>query len=382
MPWRERNVLDQRIEFAIRASREDVGLAQLCREYGISRPTGYLWKKRFTEAGTVSALTEKSRRAHRCPHKTSRRFELHIVRLRKKWGWGAGKLQVLLKEEHGIEVPVRTINRIIVRNGLVAEEDRVNQATKRFERKNPNELWQMDFKGEFRDFSPFCFPLTILDDHSRFNLEIKALKGTGTETVDKSLINVFEQYGIPDAMLMDHGSPWWSTHSEHGLTRLSINLIKQGIKLYYSGVGHPQTQGKIERFHRTLAREVKHRGKPKRFHGWQPLFNQIRSDYNNIRPHESLGMKRPAERYTKSKRQYHASPAEWEYPVGSQVQKVDAAGCVRYKTAQMFVCHSLAGNAVRIEHANDKMIVGYRHMIIREIDLKTGVGKPTIHPKV
>jgi transposase InsO family protein len=310
------------------------------------------------------------------------KLEDAVIKLRRETGWGARKIRELLILEKDLRIPERTINRIIDRNGLITAEARIKPAIKRFQRDEPNQLWQMDFKGEYRDTTPFCFPLTLLDDHSRFSIGIYSLQGTKTELVDKSLIKAFETYGVPDAILTDHGSPWWSTHSEHGLTRLSINLIKQGIKLYYSGVGHPQTQGKIERFHRTLNQEVKHRGIPKSFQKWQSLFDEIRETYNTRRPHEALAMKVPASRYRPSKKQYTSDPKPWEYPSGSNVQTIDSAGCIRFKGQQRFISHALVGEKVRIDASEVDLIVSYRHMIIREVNMITGEGRPILIPQV
>jgi len=238
----------------------------------------------------------------------------------------------------------------------------------------------MDFKGEFRTKGQTCFPLTVLDDHSRFSLGLFPLKGTETVPVQKSLLSLFEDKGVPHAMLMDHGSPWWSTHSEHGLTILTIWLIKQGITLKYSGVGHPQTQGKLERFHRTLKAEVNHRGKPSNLRDWKTLFAKIQHDYNHIRPHEALGMDVPAQHYEPSKKQYEPNPKPWEYPKGSFVLPVNAAGNINYKRQQLFVSHSLANEKVRVQIIGHRLIISFRHMYIREIDLKKGKSRPLILP--
>lgn len=380
MAWKQRNVMEQRISFVIRAAKGNECFSRLCGEFGISRPTGYLWRGRFEKLPSVLSLKEKSRRPLHCPHKTKSAIEKRVVELRKEFNWGARKLRVLLKDNQSLDIPERTINRILDRHGLILPENRINTATKRFQRDEPNQLWQMDFKGEFKNANLTCFPLTLLDDHSRFSLGIHALRETKTDPVDKCLIKTFENYGIPDAMLMDHGSPWWSNHSEHGITRLAIKLIKQGITLCYSGVGHPQTQGKLERFHRTLKQEVTYRGKQTTIKGWQEFFNSFRETYNNIRPHEALGMSVPASKYRPSTKQYNPEPQPWEYPTGSIITSIDVAGCLRHQGKQLFVCHALEGEKVRIQEIRHSLIVTYRHMIIREIDLQTGIGTafPTI----
>jgi transposase InsO family protein len=296
MPWRTTNIMEQRIEFVVRAAMGGSSFSELCQEYGISRPTGYRWMRRYLETGTFSELKELSRRPHSSPAKTPSVQEARVIDLREHYGWGGKKLYELLRRE-GIELSVRTINRIIRRNGLIKPQDTRKQARKRFERQRANELWQMDFKGEFRMNYGTCYPLSIIDDHSRFALGLFGLPDTGIEGVSRSLITTFEEYGVPDGMLMDHGSPWWSTKNGYGLTKLSVSLINQGIELYHSGVGHPQTQGKVERFNRTLNEWVEHRGKPDEYCKWDSVFDEFRYEYNNIiRPHEALGMDVPAGR--------------------------------------------------------------------------------------
>lgn len=198
-------------------------------------------------------------------------MERWIIEIRCRDGWGARKIQVLLRRE-GIELTVSTINRILKRSGLVREEDSREQATSRFERSKPNELWQMDFKGWYEYGGRRCYPLSIIDDHSRYALGLYALESTNGEGVHESLVKTFRSEGLPEEMLMDHGSPWWSTSSGHGLTWVSVEVMKQGIGLIYSGVGHPQTQGKVERFNGTLSAAVRHYGRAEELDGWQGLF--------------------------------------------------------------------------------------------------------------
>jgi transposase InsO family protein len=250
MPWNEVDVQEQRMCFVMRAFSRKECLAALCREFGISRPTGYLWLRRYEQARSLRALRERSRRPQRSPRKTGEAQEQRVVALRQETGWGAKKLRVLLAEEQ-IALPVRTIHRILDRRGLVAKEPH-GPAPERFERTAPNELWQMDSKGKYPLADGECHPLVILDDHSRFLVGLYALRSLTADLANESLLNSFRRYGVPRAMLMDHGSLWWATANGWGLTWLSVRLIEQGIRLIYGRIGHPQTQGKVERFHRTL----------------------------------------------------------------------------------------------------------------------------------
>ena len=380
MPWRETSIMEERIEFVARAVGNGGNFSKLCREFGVSRCTGYKWMRRYREVGAFTGLREYSRRPHRSPFKTSVKVERRVVGLRKRYGWGARKLEVLLNGE-GIDLPEITINRIISRNGLVSNKDSHSPATRRFEREEPNDLWQMDFKGEYPLGSGYCYPLSILDDHSRYVVGLYGLPNQQGQGVYNRLVETFRRHGVPGAMLMDHGTPWWSSTNERGLTWVSVGLIKQGVRLHFSGVGHPQTQGKVERFHRTLKDGVRHRGKPTTLHGWNELFYEFRDEYNRVRPHEALGMDVPANRYEPSRRAYNPNPPEWEYPEGSIVKRLNTQGCLDLNRRRWFVCEALAKERVCIEEVENHMLVRYRHMYIREINTDSGRTIPLVLPE-
>lgn len=368
MPWNEVDVQEQRMRFVMRAFGRKERLAVLCREFGISRPTGYLWLRRYEQARSLRALQERSRRPQRSPRRTAQAQEQRVVALRQETGWGAKKLRVLLAEEQ-IALPVRTIHRILERHALIGE-DRHGPALERFERHAPNELWQMDSKGKYPLAEGECHPLAILDDHSRFVVGLYALRSLTAELANEGLLNTFRRYGVPKAMLMDHGSLWWATANGWGLTWLSVRLIEQGIQLIYGRIAHPQTQGKVERFHRTLGAELRHRGVPQRFAQWPAALADVECNYNHRRPHEALGMQRPADRYRPSARSYQEKVRAWEYPPGSDVRRVNANGAIAEGGRKWFVCEALAGQQVRVERFDEKLLVSYRHMYIREIDVQ------------
>ena len=288
--------------------------------------------------------------------------------LRQQTGWGAKKLRVLLHEEE-IPLGVRTIHRILERHGLVSE-DAHGPAPGRFERSEPNELWQMDSKGKYPLADGECHPLSIVDDHSRYAVGLYALPELSGAKAFPFLVETFRRYGVPQAMLMDRGTLWWSAWNGWGLTRLSVRLIEQGIQLLYGRVRHPQTQGKVERFHRTLGEALRHRGVPQQFGQWAAALEEFRSSYNQRRPHEALGMKRPAERYQRSPRSYQERVKEWEYPAGSEVQRLNSQGMLSDERHRWFVCGALANQRVRVERFDRKLLVSYRHMYVREIDLR------------
>jgi len=379
MPWKVTNVMDQRINFVVRAIQERESFTALCREFDISRQTGYRWVRRYREVGSFSRLHERSRRPRNSPNRTSDVVERRVIELRLLYGWGAKKLHVLLAGE-GLELSIRTINRIIDRHGLVDPKDSHSPATKRFEREAPNQLWQMDFKGDFDVQEGRCYPLSILDDHSRYLIGLYALPGQRAEPVHDCLVTCFRAFGVPEAMLMDHGTPWWSTTNSWGLTWLSVSLIKQGIRLYNGRFRHPQTQGKVERFHRTLQESFRHHGRPDTLGGCVEMFSGFRYQYNHVRPHEALHMDVPAERYYPSPRPYDPNPPEWEYPDSFLKLRVNSQGMLTYNKTRYFVSESLAGEIVGVQEVSEILLVSYRHMHVREINTRTKRTRALLRP--
>lgn len=365
MPWKTMDLREQRVRFVVAASRNEKSMCELCREFGISRPVGYEWLRRYQEGG-VAAIAERSRRPQRSPRRTESGIEQRVLELRYRYpDWGARKLRVLLQRE-GIELARNTVHRILLRHNLVQPEDRHQPAVTRFERSAPNELWQMDFKGPKLWHQPVG-PLSVLDDYSRYLIVLAAAGSTRIECVKQPLIAAFSEYGIPQEMLMDHGTPWWNPQTTGGMTQLSLWLMRQGIGLRWSGIRHPQTQGKVERFHGELQRALARRRVL--VPDVQRWLDEFRWEHNYVRPHEALHMATPSSRWRASKRKYNPQPPRWEYPVGAWVLKVDTSGKLRVKNMHCNIGGALAGEWVQLIPIKKRIQIYYCTTLIREIDL-------------
>ena len=368
MAWGAVNVDEQRMRFVMSANRREKPLAELCAEFQISRPTGYTWLRRY-QSGGIGAVAEKSRRPQRSPEKTPVEIERRVVELcRKRPDWGARKLQVLLRDEQ-IKLPVITVHRILLRHGLVREQDQHEQAVGRFERRAPNQLWQMDFKSPIGWEAP-AGPLSVQDDHSRYVIALEGTWSTQAEPVKECLVETFGRCGVPEAMLMDHGTPWWNMKAAEGWTWLTVWLMKQGIRLHLSGYRHPQTQGKVERFHGAMAAAMKRRGFPARQER-QKWLDEFRWEYNHVRPHEALAMKTPATVWRKSSRRYQENPPAWEYETEADVRKLSAQGRVSVEGRSWQISRSLAGEWVQLVRIEQRVLVYYCRSVVCELDLAT-----------
>ena len=193
-------------------------------------------------------------------------------------------------------------------------------------------------------------------------------------------MRVFERYGLPRQLLLDHGTPWWNHRNGWGLSRLSVFFIQHGIDLVFGRIRHPQTQGKIERFHRTLLRSLSRAGLPERWEDLQRCYDEFVQRYNYVRPHHSLDMQRPAQRYRPSARRYSADIKPWIYPATVDVRRVDAAGCVRVESHRYFVCEALVHQEVGLERVGNLVLVRFRDMYLREIDLIRRATLSFVHP--
>jgi transposase InsO family protein len=368
MAWGTVDVDEQRVRFVVSASRREKSLQELCKEFEISRPTGYAWLRRY-QAGGIAGVVEKSRRPHHSPGRTPRVIEQRVVALRRQRpDWGARKVQMLLQEE-GIDLPVITVHRIFQRHGLVREQDGHAPAVGRFERGSVNQLWQMDFKSPVGWEAPVG-PLSVLDDHSRYAIALRGTWTTQAEPVKQGLIEAFERCGMPDEMLMDHGTPWWNMKAVAGWTWLTVWLMKQGIRVHLSGYRHPQTQGKVERFHGALAAAAKRRGYPPSGER-QKWLDEFRLEYNQVRPHEALGMRTPGSVWSPSPRHYQAQPRRWDYEAGAEVRRLSASGRLSVEGRGWEISRALAEEWVQLVRIGERILVYYCRSLVRELDLPT-----------
>ena len=374
MPWSVSSVMSERLEFVSQVVEGAVSFRELCRRFGISAPTGYKWLRRF-EAKGAEGLEDQSRRPLRSPTQTPSKVQKVVCELRRRHpAWGGRKIRTVLLRRGWSEVPAAsTITGILRRHGLVDEPGPTEAATTRFERPVPNELWQMDFKGHFPTSRGRCHPLTVLDDHSRFSLCLAACRDEQRTTVTALLESTFGRYGMPQAMLMDNGSPWGGgPHRPH--TRLSLWLMRLGIGVIHSRPYHPQTLGKDERFHATLNLEViKTRPHWRNHTQVQADFDDWRDVYNFERPHEALDMATPADRYQPSRRSFPDQLPPIHYPDHYQVRKVQQNGILHFQGHELRIRKVFIGQpvALRPTTTDGTWTVLFIHQPIATIDLTT-----------
>jgi len=387
MAWKEVSVMNQRLELVQLALAEDVNISQLCLRFGVSRQTAYKWIARF-ESGGKAALVDRSRRPASCPSRTDPAIENAAVKIRRQHPtWGGRKIRARLAHLAGGKstVPaslpglpaISTFTGILRRHGLIdPEKSAGHKPFVRFEREHPNELWQMDFKGWFLTNTGRCHPLTVLDDHSRFNLVLAACGDEKTSTVQQKLSAAFRLYGLPACILCDNGPPFGGVW-DHGLTPLSVWLIRMGIRITHGRPYHPQTQGKEERFHRTLKADLLAGQTFNDLAHAQRRFNPFRQQYNFERPHEALDMATPGQRYTPSVRPFTATLPPVEYASGDLVRKVQHGGVIFFKGKPWPVANCLHGQtvALRPTEIDGCFDIRFCAQKVAHLDLRTDHGK-------
>jgi len=352
MPWTPKALMDIKREFVELASQEGTNRRELCRRFGISPKVGYALLARYAQEG-AQAYVSRSRRPNSSPARTPPEIEKAVTELRGKHpSWGGRKIARRLTELGTADVPPpSTITAILHRHGLITPQASLAaQHWQRFEHEQPNALWQIDFKGDFQTNQGRCYPLTLLDDHSRFNLALQACPSVATSSVQPHLAEVFQRYGLPVRINADNGAPWGSPRlAGHGLSELSVWLIRLGIKVSHSAPYHPQTNGKIERFHRSLKTEVLAGRSFTDLQHAQSAFEHWRGIYNHERPHDALDMETPATRYRASTRSYPKALPPIEYPNEDTVAVVKWNGEVHFK-----------GNKLKVSSALLKLPIAFR----------------------
>lgn len=381
MPWKE-SPMQQRAELIVLAGVEGANLSAVCERLGISRKTAYKWLAR---ARAGEGLEDRSRRPHASPGRTPGPVEEAVLRAREEHpAWGGRKLRRLLLRDGGgvggvggVGAPsASTVTAILHRHGLIAAEASLaRRPMTRFEHGAPNDLWQMDFKGHVpMERGGRCHPLTVLDDHSRYCVGLRACTDERGETVQGVLRELFREHGLPERMLMDNGSPWGSSDPGARYTPLTVRLLRLGVRVTHGRPRHPQTQGKDERFHRTLKAEVLRGGTLRDRAQSQRLFDAWREVYNTQRPHEALRLDVPASRWSPSGRAYPERLGPIEYRAGDHVRRVGMHGRLHFRGVIWRTPRAFEGEAVAIRDGDEDgmMDVYYCDELIATLNLKTG----------
>ena len=380
MPWLEVSVMDLRREFVMLARQEGSNVSALCRRFGISRKTGYKWLARAS--GALPELGDRSRRPNHSPRRTPAVIEASVLAVRAAHPcWGGRKIARRLVDLGETKVPApSTVTAILRRHGVALGAAGTAGPFRRFERGQPNELWQMDFKGHFALAEGRCHPLTLLDDHSRFNLCLAACGDEQGETVQGHLRVVFRRYGLPQWIITDNGSPWGDGPNTP-YTPLGVWLMRLGIGLSHSRPYHPQTLGKDERFHRTLKAELLGGPLFDNLQRCQRAFDRWRLVYNCERPHQALDMAVPAARYQPSPRAFPETLPPIEYAPEHHVRRVQKQGWISFKGTEFKMPKAFAGYPVAVIPTNvdGTWNVIFASQCIASINMRNAKAKTVTH---
>lgn len=348
MPWGSVTMNKLRKDFVIDVEKDIGSFSSICKKYNITRKTGYKWYYRFKNG---ESLSDKSRKPFNTPNKISEDMEQLILSMRDRHPyWGARKLRKIAENEYKFKIPsVTTFSNVLKRNNRISEiESQTHKPFIRYEKKFPNDMWQMDFKGQFKmNTEEYCYPLTIKDDNSRYGIAVDAKLNQKSEGVKESLIKAFRYYGLPKSILFDNGKPWGDS-KKYSYTSIEVWLMELDILPKHGRMLHPQTQGKIESFNKALKREVLDMQEIKDITDAQEVFNNWLYQYNNIRPHESIGLKVPAEQYRKSQRKYPDVLEEFRYDEEYEITKVNRNGYIKIKEKLHFFSEAFIGKNVAL----------------------------------
>lgn len=376
MAWKVESMENIKQKFILLHQTGQFTMTELCRQFDVSRPTGYAILKRYETEGW-EALAERSRSHHGHPGQTSQTIEAALLQERNRHPrWGARKLLVLLERSMpDARLPCEsTVNNILKKHGLVVPRRKgrrkiINQFPY-FDPEEPNIIWSTDFKGKFRlGNQEYCNPLTIADSRSRFLFAIHGLRYCRAEDCKPIFEKVFREYGIPEAMHSDNGPPFGSSNSLRRLTSLAVWFMDLGILPVYSDPGHPEQNGRHERMHRDLKAEAT-RPPARTWIAQQRKFDAFRKEYNEVRPHEALAMQTPISVHKPSKREYPRRVQDWSYPTEYKQKLVTVNGALRWnKDGLIMVSTALGGRYVGLEPVEDAVwIVYYRHVPLGILD--------------
>jgi transposase InsO family protein len=357
VPWKVSPVSEQRTALVHAVRTAGLSVAEAARRFGVSRKTAHKWLGRF-DAEPQTPLADRSRRPGQSPRRTPEDLERVVLEARDRWGWGPRKLHARLKAEGRPAPPVSTIAAILRRHGRIRVAATVAEPPpQRFERDAPNQLWQLDFKGPLEVARRRVTPLSVLDDHSRYLLALRPCTDMTYATTCAVLWDLFGEVGLPEQLLCDNA--FAARNSGVGLSAFDAWLIRLGIRPLHGRPYHPQTQGKVERFHGTLEAELWPRVRRDALEHFTADLEAWRPVYNAIRPHEALGDEPPACRWRPSLRPRPAEVPEASYPAGSVVRRVGQVGDVRWKGARIMAGRGLAGESVRLEERDGQVEVFY-----------------------
>lgn len=354
MPWHQTSPVNERLKFVAAAQSGHDSMSELCRRFGISRKTGYKLLDRFESEGPA-ALRDRSRAPHRHPNQTTPSLEGAILRVRKRHPtWGSKKILAVLEREWSAEdLPARsTVDSVLKRAGVVTPRGvrrrRQPSSAPVVEAEGPNDVWSIDYKGWFRvGDGTRCDPLTVNDVFSRASLECRAMVSPKLEDVRCRLERLFGEIGLPSAVLSDNGPPF-ASQGLGRLSRLGVWLVRLGVRPLFIEPGHPEQNGRHERFHETLKAET---ATPPRVsvRAQQSAFDRFRVHYNEERPHEALGMLVPSDLYKPCTRSLPSFLAEHEYPDPYEVRRVRRDGTMKWGGGFIFVGEAMAGELVGVE---------------------------------
>ncbi|MDO5971379.1 IS481 family transposase [Flavivirga aquimarina] len=375
MPWKATTTMEQKIEFICEWRTGKYTITELCKNFGISRPTAYKLIDRFENQG-YNGLKEQSRAPRKHPNATDENIVKSIIKLKGKHSrWGAKKIRVLLFNDFTKEeVPsVVTVHNILKKHGLVCPQKRMRRVKPVFpifDPKSCNEVWSADYKGKFLMGNKiYCHPLTIADSKSRFLFTAKGHYKENLKSAKTEFTKVFRTYGIPEQIHTDNGSPFGSVRAIQRYTRLSYWFIELGITPVFSDPAHPEQNGRHERMHRDLKAAC---AKPAAFDlkAQQRRLNHFVKEYNNIRPHEALDMKTPADIHDFSTRPFPEKIPKFDYDTKYKVLKVTKNGSIRWKSYYwVYVTAALMGKYVAIQDiGNGVWKVFYRNVLLGFFD--------------